>query len=84
MGKTAIAEMIGLAQMTNGWQVHECLTPEQLAGMFDASEPQVSIADDAFGSTGALQQPPSPLPRPVNSTIARNCSLPSTHAETRS
>ena len=51
MGKTAIAQMLALAQMTDGWEAHECSSPEQLWRVFDASRRQVFIADDAFGST---------------------------------
>ncbi len=51
MGKTAIAEMLALAQMTDGWEAHECNSPEQLWRVFDASRRQVFVADDAFGST---------------------------------
>ncbi len=51
MGKTAIAEMLALAQMTDGWEAHECSSPDQLWRVFDASRRQVFVADDAFGST---------------------------------
>ncbi len=51
MGKTTIARTIGLAQMTNGWEAHECVCPEQLWSRWDPAHPQVFIADDAFGST---------------------------------
>ena len=51
MGKTAIAEMLALAQMTDGWEAHECSSPEQLWRVFDATRRQVFVADDAFGST---------------------------------
>jgi hypothetical protein len=51
MGKTAIARMIGVAQMTAGWEVHECTRPEQLLSAFVRDRPQVFVADDAFGST---------------------------------
>jgi hypothetical protein len=51
MGKTAIAQMLALAQMTDGWEAHECNSPEQLWRVFDASRRQVFVADDAFGST---------------------------------
>lgn len=51
MGKTAIAQMLALAQMTDGWEAHECSSPEQLWRVFDASRRQVFVADDAFGST---------------------------------
>jgi hypothetical protein len=51
MGKTAIAQMLALAKMTDGWQAHECSSPEQLWRVFDATRRQVFVADDAFGST---------------------------------
>jgi len=51
MGKTAIARMIGLTQMTTGWEGHECVTPEQLWRRLDPSRRQLFVADDAFGST---------------------------------
>ena len=51
MGKTAIARMIGLAALTDGWEVHECIRPEQLWARFRRERSQVFIADDAFGST---------------------------------
>jgi hypothetical protein len=51
MGKTAIAQMLALSQMTDGWEAHECSSPEQLWRVFEASRRQVFVADDAFGST---------------------------------
>ncbi len=51
MGKTAIAEMLALAQMTDGWEAHQCNDPEQVRRVFDRERRQVFIADDAFGST---------------------------------
>jgi hypothetical protein len=51
MGKTAIARMLGLALLTQGWEVHETTKPEQLEKAFDRTRPQLFIADDAFGST---------------------------------
>ena len=51
MGKTAIARMLGLALLAEGWEVHECTRPEQVYDRFDADRPQLFIADDAFGST---------------------------------
>ena len=51
MGKTAIARMLGLALLTEGWEVHECTRPEQVEQRYDRSRPQLFIADDAFGST---------------------------------
>ncbi len=51
MGKTAIAQMIALAQMCDGWEAHECRSPEQLWPVLAPERRQVFIADDAFGST---------------------------------
>ena len=51
MGKTAIARMIALAQLTDGWEAHECTSPDQVWRAFDRERPQVFVADDAFGST---------------------------------
>lgn len=51
MGKTAIARMLALAQLTDGWEAHECTSPDQLWRVFAAGRRQVFVADDAFGST---------------------------------
>ncbi len=51
MGKTAIARMLGLALLSDGWEVHECTRPEQVFERLDPKRPQLFIADDAFGST---------------------------------
>jgi hypothetical protein len=51
MGKTAIARMLSLAQLTDGWEAHECTSPDQLWSAFDPDRRQVFVADDAFGST---------------------------------
>jgi hypothetical protein len=51
MGKTAMARMIALAKLTDGWEVHECTSPEEVWPALDPAVPQVFIADDAFGST---------------------------------
>ncbi len=51
MGKTAIARMVALARLADGWEAHECSSPDHLARAFDASRPQIFVADDAFGST---------------------------------
>jgi hypothetical protein len=51
MGKTAIAQMLALAQMTDGWEAHDCTGPDQLWRTFDRARSQVFVADDAFGST---------------------------------
>lgn len=51
MGKTAIAQMLGLAQLTDGWEVHDCTSPDALWRVFAPGCRQLFIADDAFGST---------------------------------
>ncbi len=51
MGKTAIARMLALAQMTDGWEAYECNSPEQVWQAFDRNRRQLFVADDAFGST---------------------------------
>jgi hypothetical protein len=51
MGKTAIARMLALAQLTDGWDAHECTRPDQVWSAFDPERRQVFVADDAFGST---------------------------------
>src|SRR6185436_204076 len=51
MGKTAIARMLGLALLTEGWELHECIRPDELWSSFARDRPQVFVADDAFGST---------------------------------
>jgi hypothetical protein len=51
MGKTAIARMLGLALLSDGWEAHECTRPEQVWERLDSKRSQLFIADDAFGST---------------------------------
>ncbi|MFZ1993852.1 MAG: hypothetical protein WAU75_07065 [Solirubrobacteraceae bacterium] len=51
MGKTAIARMVALAKMTDGWEAQECTSPDDLLAALDPKARQVFIADDAFGST---------------------------------
>jgi hypothetical protein len=43
--------MLGLALMSDGWQVHECIRPDEVWERLDPRRPQLFIADDAFGST---------------------------------
>jgi len=50
MGKTAIARMLGLALLSDGWAVHECTRPEQVWERLDPERKQLFVADDAFGS----------------------------------
>jgi hypothetical protein len=51
MGKTAIARMVALARLADGWEAHECIRPDELWRAHDPERSQVFIADDAFGST---------------------------------
>jgi hypothetical protein len=51
MGKTAIARMLALALLSDGWEAHECTRPEQVWERLEPTRRQLFIADDAFGST---------------------------------
>ena len=51
MGKTATARMVGLAKLTAGWEMHECIRPADLWQRYARDRRQVFVADDAFGST---------------------------------
>jgi hypothetical protein len=51
VGKTAIAQMLALAQLTDGWEAHDCRDPDELLGRYREGTRQIFIADDAFGST---------------------------------
>jgi conflict system STAND superfamily ATPase len=51
MGKTAAARTIALAALAEGWEAHECTSPDQLWSAYSPDCRQVFVADDAFGST---------------------------------
>jgi hypothetical protein len=51
VGKTAIAQMLALVQVTAGWEAHDCQHPDELFGRYRRDAAQLFIADDAFGST---------------------------------
>ena len=51
MGKTAIARTVALTALTEGWEAHECTTPDHLWRLYARERRQVFVADDAFGST---------------------------------
>jgi len=51
MGKTAIAWMISLAQVSEGWQAIACDRPEDFFSCYSRVDRQVFVADDAFGRT---------------------------------
>lgn len=50
-GKSAIAWMIALAQVANGWQAIYCRDPDVFFSQHDPSRRQIFVADDAFGLT---------------------------------
>jgi len=43
--------LVGLAQLTAGWQVHDCTHPDDVFRAYERDRDQVFVADDAFGST---------------------------------
>jgi hypothetical protein len=51
VGKSAIAWMIGLSQVGDGWEAVFCQDPKEFFEMYVPSKRQVFIADDAFGHT---------------------------------
>lgn len=51
MGKTAIARVLSLAQLTLGWEALDCRVPNDLFSSYDSQLRQVFIVDDAFGRT---------------------------------
>jgi hypothetical protein len=51
MGKTAIARMIGLAKLGQGWECYECQHPEDVLKARSGDQSRLFIADDAFGTT---------------------------------
>jgi hypothetical protein len=51
MGKSAIAWIIALAQVSAGWQAIYCSDPDKFFSEYDSEKSQVFVADDAFGLT---------------------------------
>jgi hypothetical protein len=51
MGKTAIARIIAISQLSLGWAAIECRSPDDFFRSFDQQVCQVFLADDAFGRT---------------------------------
>lgn len=51
VGKTAIAWMITLAQISLGWEALACDKPSDFFQLYSAEKKQVFVADDAFGRT---------------------------------
>lgn len=51
VGKTTIARILALGFLSEGWEVFDCRTPQDLLRARRQSRKQLFIADDAFGST---------------------------------
>ena len=51
MGKTAIARVFSLAQLSLGWEALDCRTPDDLLHTYRSAHRQLFIVDDAFGRT---------------------------------
>jgi len=51
VGKTAIALMIAITQVTRGWHAIICNEPDDFFQVYDSDVDQIFIADDAFGRT---------------------------------
>ncbi len=75
MGKTAIARMVALAKMTDGWEAHECTSPDDLHAAFDPGARRCS-------SPTTRSAPPSTAPTPPSAGRGRwsGCSARSTIA----
>jgi hypothetical protein len=58
MGKTAIAWMVAIAQLSQGWDSYLCQSPDELFRLFAHDRSQVFVADDAFGRTEYIQHRP--------------------------
>lgn len=51
MGKTAIARVLSLIYLLDGWEAIDCRDPDDFFAMRDTSCKQTFVADDAFGRT---------------------------------
>lgn len=51
MGKTAIARMIALGRVLEGWQAIECRQSDDIFANYFSDSQQIFVADDAFGRT---------------------------------
>src|SRR3954451_1044110 len=76
VGKTAIAQMLALAQLTDGWEAHDCRAPDELLGRYRERVPQIFLADDAFGSTEYRPDAAERWARELDRVLAR---MDSTH-----
>ena len=80
MGKTAIAQMLALAQMTTGWEAHESSSPGQLWRVFDrkrrqgcSSMPATSISRRRRSSCSATRRPAARAARLAGCCGAPRC-----------
>jgi hypothetical protein len=51
MGKTAIAWMVAVSQLSNGWEALVCHSPDDFFKSVEQDRRQIFVADDAFGRT---------------------------------
>lgn len=51
MGKTSISWMVALAHLATGWQVIDCEKPADFFRLYQSTNSQIFLADDAFGRT---------------------------------
>jgi len=51
VGKTAIALMVVLTRLTEGWELIACKEPKEFIGLYKPDLKQVFMVDDAFGRT---------------------------------
>jgi len=51
MGKTAIARMVALSKVLDGWEAIECRCPDDVFHALRSDASQVFVADDALGRT---------------------------------
>jgi hypothetical protein len=51
MGKTAIAWMVAISQLSTGWEAVVCHSPDDFFKSVEQDRRQIFVADDAFGRT---------------------------------
>lgn len=51
MGKSAIAWMVALAQLSQEWDAFLCQSPSEFFKLYEKDRSQIFVADDAFGHT---------------------------------
>jgi hypothetical protein len=76
VGKTAIATVLALVQLSDGWEAHDCRHPDELFGRYRPGAKQIFLADDAFGSTEYRPDAAERWARELDRVLAR---MDSTH-----